>query len=456
MTEEMNELVRRKTMTVGHRRRAAIQEEIDLLQEALDPVGQGDADIDNDGDTDSSDRYLHKRRKAIKKSINKDKEDSVKEAKKSGRKFTAKEVKMATGIAKQHHDQMTDAYERIEKIAPGLSDHPSVARALKAYNESVVADVEHSEWGVGECMSQLDGFVDVLFEHGVERNLKLEDLEILEYVPESYDHLEDALVESLEEKKENPFKKKSDDDEEEEKDDDEEEARADDDEYEDDADKDKSKKRKMDFAQKEETDLTVTGDDTSNMSVYVNAITKMGESVTSTTKQSKKEPKQTSNAAPPESVDVERELDGKKIKKLHRDNVKDDETDEKGHDEALKAAGATKQASARNGDNLKSGDRRRNEEVEQVDELSKKTLGSYTKKAAKSARATSSLSRDFERDADYHLRQKNKALDRGDKEGAERSGKHDDSNMTISKVFKRKADNRVKGIGRAVDRLTKK
>jgi len=35
----------------------------------LDPVGQADADIDNDGDTDSSDEYLHKRRKAIKKNI---------------------------------------------------------------------------------------------------------------------------------------------------------------------------------------------------------------------------------------------------------------------------------------------------------------------------------------------------------------------------------------------------
>lgn len=35
----------------------------------LDPVGKADADIDNDGDTDSSDEYLHNRRKAIKKSM---------------------------------------------------------------------------------------------------------------------------------------------------------------------------------------------------------------------------------------------------------------------------------------------------------------------------------------------------------------------------------------------------
>jgi hypothetical protein len=39
--------------------------------ESLDPVGKEDSDIDNDGDTDSSDKYLHKRRKAIGKAIDK-------------------------------------------------------------------------------------------------------------------------------------------------------------------------------------------------------------------------------------------------------------------------------------------------------------------------------------------------------------------------------------------------
>ena len=44
--------------------------ELDKVKtEALDPVGKEDADIDNDGDTDKSDKYLHKRRKAIGKAI---------------------------------------------------------------------------------------------------------------------------------------------------------------------------------------------------------------------------------------------------------------------------------------------------------------------------------------------------------------------------------------------------
>ena len=49
--------------------------------DGMDPVGQGDADIDNDGDTDSSDEYLHKRRKAIKKSISKESVDEVRQLK---------------------------------------------------------------------------------------------------------------------------------------------------------------------------------------------------------------------------------------------------------------------------------------------------------------------------------------------------------------------------------------
>ena len=41
------------------------------IDEALDPVGKEDGDVDNDGDTDDSDRYLKKRRAAIGKAIKK-------------------------------------------------------------------------------------------------------------------------------------------------------------------------------------------------------------------------------------------------------------------------------------------------------------------------------------------------------------------------------------------------
>jgi len=42
-----------------------------IYEKKLDPVGQEDDDIDNDGDVDSSDKYLHKRRKAIGKAMGK-------------------------------------------------------------------------------------------------------------------------------------------------------------------------------------------------------------------------------------------------------------------------------------------------------------------------------------------------------------------------------------------------
>ena len=45
------------------------QMRLDEAKKKMDPVGDADADIDNDGDVDDSDEYLHKRRKAIKKSM---------------------------------------------------------------------------------------------------------------------------------------------------------------------------------------------------------------------------------------------------------------------------------------------------------------------------------------------------------------------------------------------------
>ena len=69
----------------------------------LDPVGKADADIDNDGDTDSSDEYLKKRRAAIgqamkdegnafTKALASAKDNNEKEFVVSGKKYTVKEV----------------------------------------------------------------------------------------------------------------------------------------------------------------------------------------------------------------------------------------------------------------------------------------------------------------------------------------------------------------------------
>ena len=55
-----------------------------LYNGKMDPVGKADKDIDNDGDVDDSDEYLHKRRKAIKKSMAKEAAGSRKQDKQAG------------------------------------------------------------------------------------------------------------------------------------------------------------------------------------------------------------------------------------------------------------------------------------------------------------------------------------------------------------------------------------
>ena len=49
--------------------KTAKKEEFELTEKKLDPVGKADADIDNDGDVDKSDKYLHARRKKVSKII---------------------------------------------------------------------------------------------------------------------------------------------------------------------------------------------------------------------------------------------------------------------------------------------------------------------------------------------------------------------------------------------------
>ena len=69
----------------------------------LDPVGKRDADVDNDGDVDSSDEYLGKRRDAIAKAMKKEgnkfteklmaaKKNGDKEFEVDGNKYSVKEV----------------------------------------------------------------------------------------------------------------------------------------------------------------------------------------------------------------------------------------------------------------------------------------------------------------------------------------------------------------------------
>tara|TARA_Y200000002_G_scaffold120069_1_gene98438 strand:+ start:112 stop:771 length:660 start_codon:yes stop_codon:yes gene_type:complete len=66
------------TLTGPQAKIDAANKKLNLLPEKkkLDPVGKEDGDIDNDGDKDSTDKYLAKRRKAIGKAMKSDKKEN--------------------------------------------------------------------------------------------------------------------------------------------------------------------------------------------------------------------------------------------------------------------------------------------------------------------------------------------------------------------------------------------
>lgn len=66
--------LKKSTIVKGHEIAKSI-----MKNEAMDKVGKEDSDIDNDGDVDKSDKYLHARRKAIGKAIRKESIDEAAE-----------------------------------------------------------------------------------------------------------------------------------------------------------------------------------------------------------------------------------------------------------------------------------------------------------------------------------------------------------------------------------------
>ena len=123
------------------------QEAAKKNEDKLDPVNKNavkkkfddrkDKDIDNDGDVDSSDKFLHKRRKAVSKSISNE----------------------------------------------GLEDSPNPANSQHLCAKNVV----HEEWGAGQPVHGMhdtpdaDGNIawyDVMFEHGIEKGVSINELKV--------------------------------------------------------------------------------------------------------------------------------------------------------------------------------------------------------------------------------------------------------------------------------------
>jgi len=117
-----------------------------IEEKKLDPVGKADADIDNDGDTDSSDEYLHKRRSAIKQAMKKEgnkftlalsnaKEKGEKSFVCAGRKYTVDEVEELEKDPKKKEIKEKDVKETT--VMSGKPEKKSIYQVRKDMQKSV-------------------------------------------------------------------------------------------------------------------------------------------------------------------------------------------------------------------------------------------------------------------------------------------------------------------------------
>ena len=197
----------------------------------MDPVGKADADIDNDGDVDKSDKYLHNRRKAIKKAMKKDgkkagskdqvdieptlddkveesvnlDEESIKITYKNPKDgkthhmnvFTAQDAAQAEKDLRRQGMQilkkvMGEELSSKEKMKRGLYNKkeeksPDGVDANAVDKHNCATHVYHEQWGDGQTITTMhaepdeNGFVewyDVMFDHGIEKGVPVSEMKV--------------------------------------------------------------------------------------------------------------------------------------------------------------------------------------------------------------------------------------------------------------------------------------
>ena len=149
---------------------------------------KADKDYDGDGKVESSkDEYFGSKDKAIKKAMGKD----VKES-----RWWDVDINEAMVVTNADKKANTPAYQNYKK---GLkkkdgtpmykaADHMKEGYGKKKKKHDCASKVKHEEYGVGNCISEMhdldeNGNVahyDVMFDHGVEKHVPVESLQILE------------------------------------------------------------------------------------------------------------------------------------------------------------------------------------------------------------------------------------------------------------------------------------
>jgi hypothetical protein len=133
-----------------------------VTKEALDPVGQEDADIDNDGDTDKSDKYLHNRRKAVGKAIAKKRGKDVKEGFSNWRQ----------DLAEVMSDVEDNKEIKEKKVNNKVKINPKLGEAVEEIGGTLIEMVEIDEFDF-----IVEGAYLELIEEGYEENEVEEALE---------------------------------------------------------------------------------------------------------------------------------------------------------------------------------------------------------------------------------------------------------------------------------------
>jgi hypothetical protein len=140
------------------------------LYNSMDPVGDEDEDIDNDGDSDKSDKYLSKKRKAIKKAM----------------------AKEGVELPDYVYEAIEEALAEDENFVIESEDLDA-GSASKALTHDCAKHVVHKEHGEGQCVPGMHtleedednpgtGYVthyDVMFGDNIMEDVPVEELEIV-------------------------------------------------------------------------------------------------------------------------------------------------------------------------------------------------------------------------------------------------------------------------------------
>ena len=119
--------------------RGDIEEE--AIEEKLDPVGQEDADVNNDGKEDSSDEYLKKRRAAIAKASKKKDESIVREGAEDQAEIVMAAKDMVDRVTGWMEDTAEMKTESMLDLADAIRDEMGVEQS-NAFVETIKASLD--------------------------------------------------------------------------------------------------------------------------------------------------------------------------------------------------------------------------------------------------------------------------------------------------------------------------